>query len=179
MGADVRDELVSLLPRLRRFAHALSGSRDEAEDIVQSAVEKALGRLDQFELGTRLDSWMFQIVRTTWIDRHRRASRRPQAAGDGEIDNVSFDARIHEQAEARMSLEIIRTEMTKLPEEQREILALVTVDGMSYQEAASSLGIPIGTVMSRLARARRKLADAIDRPPTRHSPSGAGNGVHK
>lgn len=175
MGDDVRQELVALLPRLRRFAYALTGSREEAEDVLQSACEKALSRLHQFEQGTRLDSWMFQIIRTVRIDRVRYAVRRP-VANDADIaETVAFDARIHEQIEARHELEVVRREIALLPEEQRAVLALVTIDGMSYQQAADTLGVPVGTVMSRLARARRKLAEAIDTPraPARLRPVAA------
>lgn len=164
MGYDVRKELVALLPRMRRFAYSLTGSMEEAEEIVQSACEKALSRLDQFEPGTRLDCWMFQIVRTVRIDRVRYSSRRPAGADANIGETAVFDARTHEQLEARIDLDIIRREIANLPDEQRVVLALVTIDGMSYQDAADTLGVPIGTVMSRLARARRKLAEAIDAP---------------
>lgn len=164
---DIRSELVALLPRLRRFAYSLTGSMDEAEEVLQSACEKALSRLDQFEAGTRLDSWMFQIIRTVRIDRIRYSVRRPTTSAPDIDMTAEFDARTHEQVEARMELEIIRDEINKLPEEQRTVLALVTVDGMSYQEAADALDIPIGTIMSRLARARRKLALALEPVPSR------------
>jgi RNA polymerase sigma-70 factor (ECF subfamily) len=164
MGHDVRKELVALLPRMRRFAYSLTGSMEEAEEVLQSACEKALSRLDQFEPGTRLDSWMFQIIRSVRIDRVRYSIRRPVSSDPDIAQTASFDARTHEQLEARMDLDIIRSEIANLPEEQRAVLALVTVDGMSYQDAADTLGVPIGTIMSRLARARRKLAEAIDMP---------------
>ncbi len=162
MTVDVRQEIVALLPRLRRFACALTGSLDEADDIVQAACEKALGRLDQFTPGTRCDQWMFQIIRTVWIDKLRHTRRRQGINVADDVEQVAFDARIHEQAEARMDLAIIRREIARLPEEQRVILVLVTVDGRSYQETATMIGVPIGTVMSRLSRARRRLAEALD-----------------
>lgn len=166
MGQDVRTELIALLPRLRRFAYSLTGSMDEAEEVLQSACEKALSRLDQFTPGTRLDSWMFQVIRTVRIDRIRYAARRP-VQNDVDIESTGVgDARIHEQVEARMELDIIRSAFARLPEEQRAVLTLVTIDGMTYQEAAETLDVPVGTIMSRLARARRKLAEAIDMPPT-------------
>ncbi|MGQ0672381.1 MAG: RNA polymerase sigma factor [Hyphomicrobium sp.] len=162
MTPDVRNEMVELLPRMRRFACTLTGSRDEADDVVQTACERALSRMHQFTPGTRLDSWLFQIVRTVWIDRVRYRSRR-QTVNDMDLaESVGFDARVHEQTAARMDLAVVRQEIAKLPEDQRIILGLVTVDGMSYQEAAEMLDIPIGTVMSRLARARRKLVDALN-----------------
>lgn len=173
MGQDVRTELVVLLPRMRRFAYSLSGSMEEAEDILQSACEKALGRLDQYQPGTRLDSWMFQIVRTTWIDRLRYNRRRPVEPQPVDQESVPYDARTHEQLEARMDLALIRDEIARLPDEQREVLALVTIEGLSYQEAADTLQVPIGTIMSRLARARRRLAEAIEAPGRRrHSVRG-------
>jgi RNA polymerase sigma-70 factor (ECF subfamily) len=164
MPDDVRKEMVALLPRLRRFAYSLSGSLDEADDLVQAACERALARLGQFEPGSRLDSWMFRIVQTTWIDRLRSARRRKTTDDPEAVMNQSFDARIHEQTEARAALGIVREEIGRLPEEQRSVLALVAIDGMTYQEAADVLSIPIGTVMSRLARARRKLGEALERP---------------
>ncbi len=162
---DVRKELVALLPRLKRFAYSLSGSLDEADDLVQASCEKALMRLDQFEIGTRLDSWMFRIVQNTWIDRMRYSQRRGVVNDPDAVERLAFDARIHEQIEARSALGILRAQFARLPEEQKVVLSLVTIDGHSYEEAAQLLSIPIGTVMSRLSRARRKLAEAIDTPP--------------
>jgi RNA polymerase sigma-70 factor (ECF subfamily) len=164
MASDVRQEMVALLPRLRRFALAQTGSREAADDLVQAACERALDRLDQFTPGSRLDSWMFRIIQTIWIDRKRYAGRRPEASPEV-IELMAFDARIHEQAEARADLAIVRAEVARLPEEQRLVLALVAIDGQSYQQAAEALGVPIGTIMSRLSRARRRLVDALEAPP--------------
>ena len=169
MVSDVRQEMVALLPRLRRFAYAQTGSREAADDLVQAACERALDRLDQFAPGTRLDSWMFRIMQTIWIDRMRYASRRPRASAEV-MDTLPFDARIHEQAVARAELAIVRAEVAKLPEEQRIALALVAIDGRSYQEAADTLGVPIGTIMSRLSRARRKLVEALEAPMRENQP---------
>lgn len=160
--SDVRQEMVQLLPRLRRFAYAQTGSLEEADDLVQAACERALSRLHMFEPGTRLDSWMFRIVQTTWIDRVRYRARRPQVTEAEIVEALPFDARISEQVEARSDLATIRNAIAELPEEQRAVLALVAIDGRSYQEAADTLGIPMGTVMSRLARARGKLAQALE-----------------
>lgn len=163
METDQHNQLIALLPRLRRFAYSLTGSLEAADDVLQSACEKALSRFDQFEPGTRLDHWMFQIVRTVSIDRFRYEGRRKTDGHSEAIELIAVDARTHERIEARMDLEIIRREISELPEEQRSVLGLVTVDGMSYQDVAETLGIPIGTVMSRLSRARKKLATAIER----------------
>lgn len=159
---DLRMQLVALLPRLRRFARGLTGSRDEGDDLLQQGCEKALSRLDQFERGTRLDRWMLQIIKTTHIDRLRQSNRRQTAAfTDDVIALFPFDARIEEQTAARQELAIVRETVMALPEEQREVLILVVADGMSYEDAASILGIPQGTVMSRLCRARQKLSRSI------------------
>lgn len=173
MTQDVRREMVELLPRLRRFAYSLSGSLDEADDIVQAACERALSRLDQYEPGTRLDSWMFRIVQTSWVDRLRHRQRRPTINDPTAMEAVRYDARIEEQAAARGDLAIVRARMEAMPEDQRVVLSLVVVDGMSYQEVADTLELPIGTVMSRLFRARKKLQEALDAssPPMQESQS--------
>jgi RNA polymerase sigma-70 factor (ECF subfamily) len=163
MDNTVPEQLVTLLPRLRRFAYSLTGSLEDADDVVQSACERALARLDQFVPGSRLDSWMYRIIQTTWIDRLRHSGRRSELHAPDVVESLPFDARIQEQTEARDALAIVRAEVAKLPEEQRVVLALVTIDDRSYQEAADILRIPVGTVMSRLARARSKLAAAVGR----------------
>lgn len=160
----LRQDLVALLPRLRRFAYALTGSLDDADDVVQTACERALTRFDQFEPGTRLDSWMFRIVQTVTIDRARYNTRRKPGANIDDLVDMGMDARIHESTEARMALERIREEMQNLSEDQRAVLVLVAIEGKSYQETADILGVPIGTVMSRLARARKYLLTAINQP---------------
>ncbi|MCC7250972.1 RNA polymerase sigma factor, partial [Hyphomicrobium sp.] len=147
------------------FARGLAGSRDLGDDILQQACEKALARLDQFEKGTRLDRWMFQIVKTTHIDRVRQAQRRrPADFTDDVVAIVPVDTRIEERTIARQELARVREAISELPQEQREVLMLVVADGLSYQDAAEVIGVPQGTVMSRLARARRKLARAIEAP---------------
>lgn len=164
MVSDLRQQIVALLPRLRRFAYSLTGSLDEADDLVQAACERALGRLDQFTPDSRLDSWMFRIVQTVWIDRTRYGARWRKVSDPQILEALAHDARIYEQTEARHTLALVRAAIARLPEEQRLVIALVAIDGMSYQEAANTLGVPTGTVMSRLARARIKLGQAIACP---------------
>jgi RNA polymerase sigma-70 factor (ECF subfamily) len=157
MYAEVKLEMVALVPRLRRFAFAVTGSRDEGEDLVQAACLKALDRLDQFKLGTRLDSWMFRIVQTTWIDRTRSRRRRNEVSDPEGIARTTDEGLGARGVENRMILERVCAAMSTLPEDQRATLALVAIEGYSYKETAEALDIPIGTVMSRLARARAKL----------------------
>lgn len=157
MYDDIKVEMVALVPRLRRFAFSISGSRDEGEDLVQAACIKALDRLDQYQPGTRLDSWMFRIVQTTWIDRVRSRNRRGEVADPDVLARVSDQGRGARTAENRLTLARVRQAMGTLPEDQRVVLTLVAIEGYSYKAAAEALEIPVGTVMSRLARARSKL----------------------
>jgi RNA polymerase sigma-70 factor, ECF subfamily len=158
----VREEMVALLPRLRRFARGLAGVPDQADDLVQAACERALTRIDQWQPGTRLDSWMFRIVQTIWLDERRAVKVR---TGEGRIDaemaedELAFDG--GRGLEAHMTYEAVRAAMATLPEDQRAVLVLVCVEGQSYKEAAAALDIPIGTVMSRLARARAGLVKRL------------------
>lgn len=160
-AATVRQEMADLIPRMRRFAHSLAGSRDEGDDLVQAACVKALGALHQFDPGTRLDAWMFRIIRTGFLDRMRTRTRRPTVSDPETLEALSDHGRAAQGAEDRLTLARVRALMAELPEDQRAVLALVAIDGLSYRDAAETLGVPVGTVMSRLARARGKLAAAL------------------
>ncbi|HTV46682.1 MAG TPA: RNA polymerase sigma factor [Stellaceae bacterium] len=149
------DQLIAMLPRLRRFARGLTGLASEADDLVQAACERALARRHQFQEGTRFDSWMFRIVQTIWIDQLRSRQVRKEDAELGE-DRLGSDEPVR-RAEARLALSEVRRVLDRLPPEQRAVLLLVTVDGLSYKEAAEIVQVPIGTIMSRLARARTAL----------------------
>jgi RNA polymerase sigma-70 factor (ECF subfamily) len=157
-------EIAALLPRLRRFARALTFNREDADDLVQVAVERALGRSEQLEPGTRLDSWMFRIIKNAWIDEIRSRSRRselfvPEEAGEQVGDNFA-DA--HQQ---RLAIE---KAVSMLSDEHRLVVGLVLIDGLAYKEAAEVLEIPIGTLTSRLARAREALQELLsDKARTR------------
>ncbi len=154
-------DLVTLLPRLRRFARALAGNAAEADDLVQAACERALRMKDRFAPGTRLDSWMFTIIRNLWVDTHRGgAARQRDALPLDEAETVP-GADGAALAEWRVALGQVERAMLRLPAEQREALALVCIEDMSFQEASDMLGVPIGTVMSRVARARLALGRAM------------------
>lgn len=155
-GDSVRRELASLVPRLRRFARALTRKPDEADDLVQIALEKALRNLDAWTPGTRLDSWMFRIMKNAWIDEVRSRSVRtrvfaPEEAGERVGADGAAAMEIHLDAQA------VRSAMETLPEEQRVAVALVLVEGLSYREAADLLEVPMGTLTSRLARGRAAI----------------------
>lgn len=159
--SEFREELVGLLPRLRKFARALAGSRDGAEDLLQSAIERALTRSAAYDETRRLDSWMYKLMQNLWIDSRRANAQAP--IQDIESPDVrGEDGR--ETVESREELRLVREAFAKLPEEQRAVMALVVLDGASYAEAADTLGVPIGTVMSRLARARSSVAARVRGP---------------
>ncbi len=157
MNETLRTNMAALVPRLRRFAHALCGNPDDGDDLVQTACVKALDRLDQFTPGTRLDSWMFRIVHTSFIDETRRRRRWRTTNDPAALDRISDGGRDLDRVERSLHLARVRAAMTALPENQRAVLALVAIDGRSYKEAAEVLSVPVGTVMSRLARARARL----------------------
>jgi RNA polymerase sigma factor (sigma-70 family) len=154
-------ELLTLLPRLRRFARSLARDSADADDLLQMAVERALKARAQWQVGTRLDAWMMRIVRNCWIDEVRRRSRRsetfvPEEAGaaigiDGHVD-VERSAEMHDVDKA----------MNALPPEQREAVALVLVEGLAYKDAAEILDVPIGTLTSRLIRGRQALVRMLE-----------------
>lgn len=150
---DLREALAALLPRLRRFARTVTRHREDADDLVQVAVERALRRLDQFEPGTRLDSWMFRIMQNAWIDEVRARSRRDEVPADETLDEKAGADETGRHV-ARLA---VQAAMARLPEEQRLAVGLVLVEGLPYKEAAQVLGIPIGTLTSRLARGREAL----------------------
>lgn len=159
MSADeIRGQIVQLLPRLRRFAVALTGSITDGDDLVQDTVERALKNLHQWEPGTRLDNWMFRIAKNRFIDIRRSQKRSGVVAGDVPEDAPAAVADGARAANARLMLADVVQALQKLPLEQREALVLVTVEGRSYRDAADILQIPIGTLTSRIARARDALS---------------------
>jgi RNA polymerase sigma-70 factor (ECF subfamily) len=157
MTADVPSQIVVMLPRLRRFARGLAGSADQADDLVQGACERALKAIDTWQPGTRLDSWMFRIVHNLWVDTARK--RRREVPEDPDFEVAGEDGR--RTALGRLELMDVRAAIARLPADQRDALVLVCIEDFSYRDAAETLGVPIGTVMSRLARGRQALAAAL------------------
>ena len=149
----LRREIVELLPRLRRFGRTVTRHREDADDLVQIAVERALTRADQWQPGTRLDSWIFRIMQNAWIDEVRARQRRDLtfvAEELGEQVGVST-------TDAQIDAIAVRKAISQLNEDQRSVVGLVLIEGLPYKEAAEVLDIPIGTLTSRLARAREAL----------------------
>jgi RNA polymerase sigma-70 factor, ECF subfamily len=158
MPSAIGPELVATLPRLRRFALMLCRSPSLADDLVQGACERALANASSWTPGTRFDAWVFRILRNHWIDHLRRL----KAEGMTE-DVVAQKQLLGDPGEgpilSRLLLAEVQRAIDELPQEQREALILVCVEDLSYREAAEILGVPIGTVMSRLARARKRLVE--------------------
>jgi RNA polymerase sigma factor (sigma-70 family) len=154
-------QIVDLLPRLRRLARVLARDLTDADDLVQATVERALIHQEQWRPGTRLDSWMFRIMKNAWIDESRSRNRRgkvfaPEEAGE----TVGLDGAA--AMEARLAASDVEKAMNRLPDEQRLAVALVLVDGLSYKEAAQVLEVPQGTLTSRLVRGRMALMADLD-----------------
>ena len=161
MPSAIGQELVALLPRLRRFALVLCRSQPLADDLVQGACERALAHADSWTPGTRFDAWMFRILRNHWIDHLRRMK----------VEGMTEDVETHTQligdpGEAPILSKLALTEVQRaidtLPHEQREVLVLVCGEDLTYREAADILNVPVGTVMSRLARARKRLVELTE-----------------
>jgi RNA polymerase sigma-70 factor (ECF subfamily) len=151
---------MELMPRLRRFAQELTGSAADADDLVQSTRERALEKLDRWQPGTRLDSWLYRIAQNLWIDQVRSVRTRGPAVDVEALEAIAgSDGRVTNQQQ--LTMRDTRRAMAELPAEQRAVLMLVAVEEMSYADAAQALDIPIGTVMSRLSRARRALAERL------------------
>ncbi|MDE2563290.1 MAG: RNA polymerase sigma factor [Sphingomonadales bacterium] len=139
---------------MRRFAAALSRDMNEADDLCQMTMERALRSRDQWHEGTRLDSWMYRIMRNLWIDVGRANTRRMQTFADEE---AGLSVGSGGAQEASVELSNVERAMQKLPDEQREAVVLVMVEGYSYKEAAEIVGCPVGTLNSRLVRGRDAL----------------------
>jgi RNA polymerase sigma-70 factor (ECF subfamily) len=146
--------VLALLPRLRRFAAGLARDPADGDDLCQATVLRALDRRSQWQPGTRLDSWMMTMMRNLWIDEQRARARRSQTFVAEEA-GMSIGAGGGQ--EAGVELNVIDRALRTLPDEQREAVMLVMVEGYSYKEAAEIVGCPVGTLNSRLVRGRDAL----------------------
>lgn len=153
-------ELAALLPRLRRFAHALSRDSADADDLAQRTVERALRSRAQWQPGSRLDSWAYRIMRNLWIDTVRAQSRRWRfEAPSEEAESVGVDPR--GSIDSAIDLRRAMAALGQLSVEQREVVALILIEGFGYREVAEMLDVPIGTVSSRLVRGRNALLEML------------------
>src|SRR5450755_3148657 len=157
----VRAEIVALLPRLRRFARTLARNPHDADDLVQIAIERGLARYEQLRSDSSIAAWMFGIMKNAWIDEGRARARRGRLFTPEEAGKHIGDPAADQQVEALS----IQAALARLPEEQRLAIALVLVEGLSYKEAANVMEVPIGTLTSRLARAREALQGMLTGVP--------------
>lgn len=155
-----RDELVDVLPRLRRYARVLTRDLARADDLLQDTVERALARESTFRPGANLRAWLFSVMHNLFIDGTRQREL---------IDWTADMADLPEAAAGQQSdpagMRDIQSALYRLPGEQREVLLLVAVEGLRYREAAEVLAVPVGTIMSRLARAREKMQELLGDAP--------------
>ena len=140
------------LPRLRRYARAMLGDRVAADDLVQDTLERAWSRVGQWRVGSDLRAWLFSIMHNLRVDQLRRPSLRTES-----IDETHDELPTRATQSDQLEVMDIASALRQLPEEQREVLLLVALEEMSYADIAAALGVPIGTVMSRLSRGREKL----------------------
>lgn len=153
------DELIPLVPLIRRFAYSLTGTVADADDLLQSTLERLLSR--PMPADVALTQWALRVCKNLWIDEYRARRVRQLAAQSPELSDpqlVDGERAVHSQ----IALDEVQAAMAELPDEQRAILALVAVQGQSYREVADTLGIPMGTVMSRLARARSAICQQLN-----------------
>jgi len=159
-------DVIGWLPQLRRYARALTGDRAWADDLVQDTAERALARWTAFRPDTNLRAWLLTILRHLYIDQLR--VRREIAVDDESAPWRNLEAP-HGEVDGLVLRDVQRA-LYYLPVEQREVLLLVGVEELTYQEAAAALGVPVGTVMSRLSRAREHMRALLTEGPTRKSP---------
>ncbi len=153
----LRDEMLATVPSLRAFAMSLTGHPDRADDLVQDTLVRAVSNIHRFEAGTNLNAWLFTILRNLFHSEYRKRRREIEDA-DG-----SYAARLSAPPEqgARLDFEDFRKALAHIPVDQREALLLVGAEGLSYEEAAEVCGVAVGTIKSRVNRARIRLAQVL------------------
>jgi RNA polymerase sigma-70 factor (ECF subfamily) len=157
VSAQIKADLIAVIPNLRAFAVSLCGNPDRADDLVQETLVKAWGNLDSFVEGTNLPAWLFTILRNLYYSEYRKR-RREVADPDGAIAVKLATAPAQN---GHMDLRDLHDALQLLPNDQREALILIGASGLSYEEAAEICGCAIGTMKSRVNRARNRLADIL------------------
>lgn len=172
--SSLRDDLVAAIPNMRAFAISLCGNRDRADDLVQEALVKAWNHLDSFEQGTNLKAWLFTILRNAYFSELRK-TKREVADSEGQLaSQLSVPAEQH----GHLDLADLNNALSKLPANQREALILIGAEGFSYEDAASISGCAVGTVKSRVNRARAKLAELMAMAPDDYQVASRDSGDH-
>jgi len=153
----MRDELIELMPNLRAFARSICGNATRADDLVQETLVKAWEKQDSFEPGTNLKAWLFTILRNTFYTEIRKRKREVEDVDDIRAGKLSVDA----SQESHIEFREMSAALQQLTDDHREAILLVGAEGMSYEEAAEVCGCPVGTVKSRVNRARQRLAELM------------------
>ena len=153
----IRDQVLTTVPSLRAFAISLCGNIDRADDLVQETLLRALSHINSFEPGTNMPAWLFTILRNLFRSEYRKRRREVEDADGRYADTLKS----HPEQTGRVEFEEFRTALAKLPPDQREALILVGASGFSYEDAASICGCAVGTIKSRVNRARTRLADLL------------------
>lgn len=154
---EFREGLIAELPNLRAFAVSLCGSVQQADDLVQDTMLKAWGNSEKFQPGTSLRAWLFTILRNTYYSLYRKRGREVQDSDGTYAQRLTVSG----EQESALDLADFRTALAKLSEEHREVLIMVGASGLSYEEAAEICGVAVGTIKSRVNRARARLADLL------------------
>ncbi len=170
----MNDELIAILPRLRRFAVSLAGNRSDGDDLLQMTVERLITR--SVPEGAHLLKWTFRVCRNIWIDEMRSRKVRAHIPVE-DVSELLHGEDGEASAMARLTLTDVSMALDLLPDDQRVALILIAVEGFGYAEVAETLDIPVGTVLSRVARARKTLATQFDRPSSL-SHNGANRELH-
>ncbi len=157
LAPSVREAMLAAVPSLRAFAISLSGNVDRADDLVQETLLRAMANIDSFEPGTNMSAWLFTILRNLFRSEYRKRRREVEDT-DG---NYAETLKSHPEQQSRVEFEEFRTALAKLPADQREALILVGASGFSYEEAAAICQCAVGTIKSRVNRARTRLAELL------------------
>jgi RNA polymerase sigma-70 factor (ECF subfamily) len=165
-SARFKDELLAEIKNLRAFAISLSGSVSVADDLVQEALLRAWSKSERFQPGTSLRAWLFTILRNIYYSNYRKRAREVQDSDGVYARRLTVPG----DQESHLDLEDFRKAMTKLPAEQREVLTLIGASGLSYEEASVICGVEIGTIKSRLSRARSRLVELLGLDETADAP---------
>ena len=157
LAPSLKEAMLSAVPSLRAFAISLSGNIDRADDLVQETLLRAIANIDSFQPGTNMSAWMFTILRNLFRSEYRKRRREVEDTDGSYAESLKS----HPEQNSRLEFQEFRTALSKLPPDQREALILVGASGFSYEEAANICGCAVGTIKSRVNRARTRLADLL------------------
>lgn len=154
-----REAILEQVPRLRRYARALTGDRHRADDLVQDTLERALAKWALFRPGSRPEAWLMTLMHNIFVNQWRRQAAAPEQV---ELESLALEPPVPARQEDGLALRDLQAALDRLTPEQREVLLLVTLEELSYEDTARVVGVPVGTVMSRLSRARDRLRRLLD-----------------